>query len=170
MPSSITGGSVDILQGHSTLTDAEIKVLPTSAVNLLAAPGAGRFILPFYAVARLVWVADYGNIHANALLNFRIGSSDVLLNFAQNVQSNVSGLLAGGGPDGTIGWTPARFLGAVAAAPGNLASSGIAQFYDSDLVNQPLTLSANNQGAGDFSDGDAGNSLRVTVLYCIIDI
>lgn len=171
MPSSITGGSVDIKRVSFILSDAEIKALPTASIEVIAAQGANTLIVPFFAVCRLGWVADYGNFHAECMLQFTIGSGGlVLLPFRQSMQSALSGLLAGGGPDGSIGWSVALFLGKVDGAPGAVVTGAVAGLYDSDVVNQPLTLSADNQGDGNFTGGNAGNSLKVTVLYSIMDI
>ena len=162
---------VTVLSQAVVLTDEQIKELPTTPVEIVPAPGAGKIILPLYGVARLQWVSDYDNIHEAAQLRFVVGTAgDALFPFRQDNASDVSGLLAGGGPDGSIGWSPTRFSGKVPVAPGPVLGSGTAQFYDSDLVNFPLVFQADNGASGNFTGGNADNSLKVTVLYTIIDV
>jgi hypothetical protein len=86
---------------------------------------------------------------------------------AEVPQGFVTSFLAGGGPDGMhaiftlaqrVGLTNDSFV---------VADTG---FYDSDVANEPLQLVATNGGAGNFNGGNAGNSMKVTVLYTIIDV
>lgn len=163
--------ATQVLQASHTFTDAEVKTLPTTQHEIIPAAGAGNIIFPFYSIVRLQWVADYTNIDAAAQLKFTVGgASNVLFPFRQDIASSVSGILAGGGPDGSMGWTPAVFQGSVAAAPGALLATGTSGYYDSDLVNFPLVFTADNGAAGNFTGGDAGNSLRVQVIYIILSI
>lgn len=167
MPSPISSGAADIRQLSITLTDAEVKTLPTASVELIPTPGTNRFILVFFAHAHLEWIADYTNIDAASLINLTIGTSETVWPLRQSIGSGVSALLAGGGPDGTHAFFSPRFAAGAAHSDSFSATSNL---YDADIVNLPLTISLNNGGAGNLTGGDAGNALKVTLLYTIIDI
>lgn len=46
---------------------------------------------------------------------------------------------------------------------------GVSGIYDSDWDNQPVMLSCSNSD-GDFTGGDAGNGLVVTIWYVLVDL
>lgn len=166
MPSSITGGPVAIQSRRVTLTDAEIKALPTTPIEIIPAQGAGKLLYPIGAAYHLNWVADYGNIDTDAQLRLIVNTTDFLLPLRQDTLSQVSALLAGGGPDGTDAFTSPQFI----KKSGADWFSGFANLYDSDVVNKAVFLAADNSGAGNFDGGNAGNSLLLEVLYTIIDV
>lgn len=157
---------VVVLSVTATLTDAEVKALPTTSRDVIPAPGAGKIIFPFGAFYHVNWVADYEGIGSDAQLQLRLNGIDVLVPVRQDVVSSVSGLLAGGGPDGTNAFAVMAFL----KKNGFDLFAAISSLYDSDISNQPLVLSASNSDNADFTGGNAGNSLKVTVLYTIIDV
>lgn len=55
------------------------------------------------------------------------------------------------------------------AAPGTVITTGVAASYDSDVVNKSLQILASNGVSGDFTGGDAGNTLQVVIEYSIAD-
>jgi hypothetical protein len=149
-----------------TLTDAQVKALPSTPIDIVPAPGAGKILWLQSFWMRMNWVADYTNIAATSFLFFKIGGVTTPLSLRQEVNSGVSGLLAGGGPDGVSAFQAGSFKAAAAYnAAGFAASSG---FYDSDVMNLPITLVGVNTD-GDFTGGDSGNSLIVTVNYSLLD-
>lgn len=158
----------------ASLTDAQIKSLPTTPVELFPAPGDGKLIVPFVAVARMEWHADYGNINATSSISVDL-TANVLGALAENTLSGVSALLAGGGPDGTLVFFTIQQLAqtiSTPVAPTNHFHSGKADsgFYDSDIVNKPMRILAENVGDGDFTGGDAANVLRITIFYAVIEV
>lgn len=168
-----TLGIQTVYSASVTLTDAQVKALPTTGVTVVAAQGAGKLILPISAVVRHAWVADYTNIDAEAQIRIVVNGGDMVHPFRQDVLSQVSSLLAGGGPDGSIGLTHARVVAlgdSDAVSPGPVIFSGGAGWYDSDLENFACKIMASNGAAGDFTGGDGGNELTVTVNYSVIDI
>jgi hypothetical protein len=148
---------------QTVLTNAQIKALPTTAVEILPAPGVGKCVFPLFAMLHMHWAADYTNIDASAEMLIKNGNQALLSSWSQTVASAVSSLLAGGGPDGTWAW---------AVLIGNIASSvtfGASGPYDSDIANLPLLISATNGGAGDFTGGNVANELEVTVQYLLVE-
>lgn len=140
-----------------TLTDGQIKALPTTSVTIIPAPGANKVILPIAAFYWLTWHADYATI--DAAVSFALGN---IAGSLQESLGQVSGLLASGESAGAV------------VGPGLQVGSnrvmGLSGMLTSDIVNQPLILSALNNTSGNFTGGDASNVLTVTVLYAVISI
>lgn len=164
------GTAQALLSDTTTLTNAQIKALPTTAIELIAAPGAGFMLVPISAVARLTWVADYTNIDAGCQLAVTqesgAATNPVFLTILEeNPDIGVSGLLALG--DSSFAIFGPRMWGAAAASNFVHASGGWNTF---SVENLPLYLRATNGVSGAFTGGDAGNSLKVTVIYTVIAI
>ena len=156
-----------MITAEATLSNAEIINLPTTPIDLVAAvPDAVIYTL--FAHARMQWVADYTNISVDAKFQIRIGSTaDTLFPLRQEINSSVSGLLAGGGPDGTHAFFSPQIIPGAALSD---SFSSIAGFYDSDAVNKPITVRIDNSAAGILTGGDAGNSLTIQVVYMVLPI
>lgn len=152
-----------IYQQIFTLTDAQIKALPSTPVEIIAAPGANKCIFPLFAMLRLAWTADYTNIDGTATISILNGVQGILSQWAEAVGSGVSGILAGGGPDGSWGWS---LLSANASITTLRSLSNI---YDSDIANLPINISATNGALGNFQGGDVANGLEGTLHYMIVD-
>lgn len=144
-----------------TLTDAQVKALPTTAVTLLAAPGTGFALVPIHATVRLAWAVDYTNIDAAARLFINVGSSEILARLDEAVLGAISNLLAGGEDANAL--MPAVGFAPASASP--VPFNGSSGFFDGDIENRTLNISATNAAAGDFTGGDAANVLKVTLLY-----
>lgn len=170
--SASPSGSI-VHQATVTLTDAQIKALPTTAVEIIAEPGANKLLVPIVIMLHMKWVADYSNIDPTAQLKADTAGSFMAL-LSQPTLSGVSALLAGGGPDGT--WVPITIQQLAKsvptpAAPTNHMHNGVADsgFYDADIVNISLSISLDNAEAGDLEDGDPDNELQVSVVYYILN-
>lgn len=156
-------------QATVLLTAAQVKALPTTSVQVVAAPGAGKILVPQVAHWHCNWVADFTNIGATAKLRLKTGGgANATMSVSEDL-NQVSGLLAGGGPDGTNAYTPAFFKGQVLAAPGEPDLFGTTPDYDADIANSALVVSAVNDAAADFTGGST-STLRVTVAYLIVDV
>jgi hypothetical protein len=149
----------------AVLTNAQIKASPTTPIQIIPAPGPGKSIWPLYAVMRLAWVADYTNIHAQCRLRFLSTAIELLLPVREDdTNTSVSGLLAAGASSSAF--TPASF-GVIQASGLPYAQSWN---FDTDTVNAALNFSATNDVSGNFTGGNAGNELIITVVYTIIDV
>lgn len=145
------------------LTDAQIKTLPTAPVQIVAAPGSGKMIIPLYGITRFAWTADYTNIAAAAFMGF---NTSLLLTADQTANSGVSGVLAPGASDMAV-FPPIHY--AVDATPFHQgAGFGLGTFADYD--NLALNFYAFNDAGGNFTGGNAANALAVTVCYIVIDL
>lgn len=159
------GGGASVVQSASvTLTNAQVLALPTTAIQLVAAPGAGKILVPLLAWFYVNWTADYTNIDASAALGIEYGTTlaSALATFqeATDFGNQVSNLLADGASHAAV------------MGPGDFASStggavsGRGQFADDPgVVNAALNVYANNAPSGNFTGGDAANTIQVTVYY-----
>lgn len=169
------GGNEVLHQVTVTLTNAQIKALPTTAVEILAAPGANKLLVPQVALLHMKWAADYSNINASCLLKCDLNGTFVA-GLYQHTLSGVASLLAGGGPDGT--WV-AMTLNQLAWSTTTTATPSVnphfhqgaadSGFYDADIVNTALTVSATNAADGNFEGGDPDNELQVSVAYLVLN-
>jgi hypothetical protein len=129
------------------LTNAQVLAFEGAPIQILAAK-AGVIRWPILACLRLEWAADYGNIDAQAQIKINTGTNSVS-SFNEAVGDYVSGLLAAG-----------------ESAFGYENTFGISGFLDGDIVNKNISVSLDNNGAGQLSGGDPANVLTVSV-YCI---
>lgn len=145
-----------------TLTDAQIKTLPTISVEVLPAPGANKIILLFGGY----FVLDsrggsYTNI-ANASWQFgfdynKFWSSTTL------VQT-----ILGGNPDIYI----MQIAGtALQTGTGDFAGEVLVAQSTVQLdVNTPLFLRDIYDGVTNYTGGNAANLLKVNLYYAIVDL
>ncbi len=133
------------------LSNADILTLPTTPSALVVAGEPGLLLVPVFAVCRLNTLAGaFGNLDPTAFISVGWGAAT---------------------PGGLAGLLGAQ-LGAIADA---LVLAG--PFFDpatgggavvapaSDAIGKPLLLLAGNGALGDFTLGNAANTLDVTVYY-----
>ena len=67
---AVNGASVQTVYSQTaTLTDDQIKALPTTQVEIVAAPGAGKIIIPLFGGSAILTGANYTNKSSDALLS-----------------------------------------------------------------------------------------------------
>jgi hypothetical protein len=167
----------------TTITDAGIKALPNTEVEIVAAPGAGKIILPVLAFIKISTVAPYGNLggEAGGQTQFSIGGSDIVkLSVPQT--SDVTNALNQASASTKYLKCIQQFNSYTSASPdvvGGYAIAGqpigtLANNINS-LINAPLTLYLQNYDSeGTYLDtlsgGDPSNTLEVTVVFSVIDL
>lgn len=130
------------------LTNAQIKALPTTPIEIIPAPGAGKIIVPISAFLHLKTTVAYA-------------SFDVLLSFS---------LIRGTAGSPLFVHTFADdLLDSTANTNGNMLEVTVND-ADADVVNKALNLKVDNGSTGDFTGGDAANFLSVSVLYYISNV
>lgn len=151
------------LTARRVLMNAEILALPTQAIEILAAPGDNRMIVPEFEVLVFEWAADYSNIDAASLMESKIDGSDAAALLTLHESNNdLTALLAAG--ESRVMVLPVKlYQGATNTTyvdPDSLAS----------VNNKPFIIDIDNVAAGDLTGGDPANRLIVTLLYSIVTL
>jgi hypothetical protein len=156
-----------------TLTDAQIKALPTTAVTIVPAPGTGKMLRLIMAHAALTQSAEYTNIDPDeswlsiAYQGDSVASS-VVLNHSGDGKEDLDRLLGGGaGSPAAVIFEPFQKTSASWGATAEVFSE-VGGAIGS--ANKALNVYAFNNSAGDFTGGNSANTLTVTVLYLVIDV
>jgi hypothetical protein len=154
LPSS-GGGSSLLHQATVTLTDAQIKALPTTGeVQIVAAPAAGLMIYPAAVVVRCDTLLDgYSNIDNFAEFYIGVGTARTLFP-----------ILGGSEIGDLLGAFDDVFAPFVMATQPDIGMHAVA-----DYTAHALKLIVTNNAAGNFTGGNAANTLRVSVTYYILD-
>lgn len=153
-----SGGGASILhQATVELTDAQIKALPTTSVQIVAAPGANKLLLFERAVLQSNLVSPYTNLSAysggDGTINITTPEGDNLI--VSDYMESATSIMA----DSRI-----FIMGRnVKTNADGLSFGGL-----DPEVNGGFFIQAYN--TGDFTGGDAANTLRVSVTYYILDV
>lgn len=152
-----------ILQKQSiTLSDSQVKNLPSTPVEIIAAPGANKVIVPIVAIAYFKWNGNYGNIASNAALNISHNNGTNLLTaLFENASSSVSNLL-----------NDDEDYMAIFTQKSEIANGINVGFYmyPSNIVNKNITIGLYNGANGNLTGGSTANTIKVTVYYVVEDV
>lgn len=146
------------------LTDAEIKALPTTAITLVASPGAGRAIIPRFGFLLVdSATANYATYDPTCSIEIRpAGTAGILqiLYGDSGSEGTVPALLWSGG---------VRFV--YMGLRGKVASPDLYPLSDApeNLEDEALVLFGSNGALGNFTGGDAANYGVVQVEYNIFN-
>jgi hypothetical protein len=154
-----------------TLTNDQIKGLPTTAVELVPAPGAGKVIVAPSAVifgAMLVHTfPDMGSGYTN--VDPQISVSFVLSldpGWALDTEYRPDGSHLNLNLDPTQ-WDDLQIVSFI--TPYNVTSP-VDTVGRSHIEDKPLTLRFFNASLGDLTGGDPANTLAVTTYYAVADL
>ena len=163
----VTEDTVSTKKAEVTLTDAQIKALPTTAINILPAPGAGMVNLVHGALFRSDFTAGaYTNLSATAFLNVVWDAANNYINATVSTDTSERDTLFGA--DTCLVYCPAYVLLAVGITSpvGFVRATG--EF--GEIVNTTVDVGAGNGVSGNFTGGNAANTLKVTVYYSPIEV
>ena len=163
---ALTGGaeSAAVVAATVTLTDAQIKTLPTTPFTLVAAPGANKVIVPVMVAIDFDGShGAYTNIAAAANMQASWnGSGQATARLLETGLGQVSALIATGAKQRAF-LPPIQVLFSSTLYAGNPQAVG-------GVDNVPLQLVVGNPALGNFTGGNVGNSARVTVLYYVLTV
>ena len=137
-----------------TLTDAQIKALPTTPIQILPTPAAGKI----YLVISAVFYVDtrngaYSNINSDFFC--ALVTDDWYDNVSHQLQARMFNRTTR-----SLAFSNYAEL----ASPSSHGQVAFGEDYE-DSYDQPINLYCDNLSDGDFTDGDASNSMKVTVHY-----
>lgn len=146
------------------LTDAEIKALPTNTfVNIEAAPGAGKMLYFISGIVRVNTIAGtYSNISAGASAYFRVGNETISVRIMEPTMGQVNNWLG-------VDWKSTVFFSPFIQLNTVDEQAAVPEAQDS-YENQPIEFALTNQEGGDFTGGNAANTMELSALYTIIDV
>lgn len=165
------GGDVAVLSQSATLTDAQIKALPSTGVTIVPAPGEEKQLVFLLAATVGHYQAGYSGIDTIAHLAFRLGG----VTYQGDVSASVVNDETLPGPIvGLTNYFAIESNTQVAFFPPrttNLTGWGASVNLIGDQVNKPLSIyMTQDNGGSDLGGGDAGNSLDIIVLYTVLDL
>lgn len=149
--------NMGLLTATVTLTDAQIKSLPSQPVQVVTAPGAGKYVQPLYAHAVLDVSAVY-DMDAGA--RWQLFNGD-----RENTGFVVPALSPSDVGKHLLQFPP--FCGP--DTQNNYLYSGAyrrVEWFD----DQPLNVADLYNGVPDYTGGDPANMLTVTVAYLVLDL
>lgn len=175
------GGGGAVLSARRVLTNAEVLTLPTTPVEIVAAPGAGKMI---YYVGGFVVIDNTAGVYGNvgnvnfgdpsltnpACFRMTLGASGAVM----SVLAAIHWLLTDGSSVG-FGTFPAyvdEFKGG-STVPADYKPMDAQSDYLTSAENLPLVMAAVNgtsSSLGNFTGGDPANTIVVQALYAELDV
>jgi hypothetical protein len=140
-----------------TLTDAQIKALPTTPVETVATPGAGKILLPLSVTYHANFAAAYTNVDPTAAVHVIFDGGSVL-EFGRGLFLAQAGQWA----HGNVGYFRRGQLDGQANAALAFAHAG--------LDDTALTIAIDNNSAGVLTGGNSANTLTVQTRYIVLDL
>ena len=158
----ILGGAA-ILKATVTLNDEQIKALPTTGVEIVAAPGAGKTIKPIGLTGVLNTAAGAYTADADASWIITPSDNNTYLSTLRKVASILTQasirVFDIGFPWYTLG-SGSFDTEILTEDSGSL----------SQLENKALIIKDDWAGVSDYTGGNAANTLKVTVYYVVVDL
>jgi hypothetical protein len=159
-----------------TFTDTQVKALPTTPLTILPAPGSG-FYINWSRVELISKFATAAYTNVNTTLcelqanNVGVGVSTVVANDSTTTPAVTAATRFFGAASRRVGLLP--YHESIVRASGEnlvvpyLADGTVGVDAMSSFDNVVLRLSCNNNGSGDFTGGNAANTLVARVAYTI---
>jgi hypothetical protein len=168
--------AANISLAAKTLTDAQIKALPSTPISLISSPGAGYFISPIAVVLNMDATAGaYGNIDAAAWLGVVYNNAYGFVGYVGNDVAITNPLIGStaftdfltNGSKVSLNLAPFEVTEDINQSAGGWGPMAVLQAMTSK-ENQPITIKVDNNGAGALTGGNSANTLAIKVLYVVL--
>ena len=162
-----SGGLLQIIT--VTLNNEDIKALPTTPIQIVPAPGLGRYVLPIAANVILNNSAGaYTNVSPNTN-SWNIGWQGSSLWYASGqLVSNALGAANASPIYGDF-----MFPGTLRTGTGDFAGELVTTMFNQPLnsiENLPLVIKDDWNGNTNYTGGNVSNTMKVTTLYAVMAI
>ena len=154
----LSGGSGALSLTRATLTDAQVKAVPTTPVTVIAAPGAGKAIMILTAWMRL-------DARGGAYTN--LTGLEVQLNYGAAALAPASAAYVEASQGAFADASAAHVLGSFDDQTEGPQASWMAEI--ATVTNSPVTVFFSGT-TGNLTGGNAANSLTVDVLYHVLTL
>jgi len=159
-----------IKHAQVTLTDAQVKALPTTPVTLIAAPGSGLTIVPLQGILRATCTAGaYTNINATIcnLAVYWLGDFNA---WPLAGVVNDSSASPSPGKVTTLLGSASKHIAILPAYTDNYTNNWNLPpiIGDSTYENKAIAIAVDNNGSSNFTGGNSANTLRVDVIYLVL--
>jgi hypothetical protein len=166
-----TGHLAAIYQATVTLTDAQIKALPTTPITVVPAAGAATIMSPIGGM----WTANftagaYTNIKAAAVIAIKCADGARASAFLPN-DITITGATADLATQ-LLGHAGRTFINLAPYFEADLSGSwGVLPSYNvGSGINSALQVEIDNSGSGNLTGGNSANLLRITLFYAVVPI
>jgi hypothetical protein len=161
-----------VYQATVTLTDAQVKALPTTPAVIVPPTEVLNYsgvpvhlYAPLLGIARVAThLADYANVDSTCIFGFNLGSDNSFTYSTQSLVGSADNILNTAGGIGVF--SPATLTGSAAGA----LTLAFTNTLSDALLDNAVVFSCLNGGAGDFTGGDSGNELKLTVFYVLVEV
>lgn len=165
------GGSTPVLLASRTLTNAEVLALPSTRIELVAPPGAGKMVAPLGAWLFVKKTTPYtGSETAHLFIGTLTDEYPMLTEIDSDGASRVASLLGDTSRASDFAWmgletVPKDTTGSVGAYTKAVSEDAGPLTI---LEDEPLVVGI--YGVGDLGGGDPANTLVVSVFYGVLDL
>lgn len=155
-------GNVFVKRATRAFNNAEIKALPTHCLQIVAAPAAGKMILPIVVAGSCdVTAGVYTNVDTTADHGFVVGAAP----------EGSNGVVQISKPFGAGMLTDNSGVNALASiALGISDGTNTMQALASNHDGVALSVAIDNGVLGNLTGGNAANALTITVWYVVVDL